>query len=47
VAIATLFRALAERISSDGVFVLDVIYVAAILALIALIALVARGVEKL
>jgi hypothetical protein len=32
---------------SDGVAVLDIVYVAAAIALFALIALVARGVEKL
>jgi hypothetical protein len=32
---------------SDGVFVLDVIYVVVILGLFGLVALIARGVEKL
>jgi len=36
-----------HRDESDGDFVLDVIYVAAIVGLFALVALIARGVEKL
>lgn len=40
-------RACARARCSDGVLVLDIVFVVGILALIALVALVAKGVEKL